>query len=138
MKHLQASNEWAGVFGVVAYFRRYPWTLAFLILFAAMLIGFYRDSTISSDQEAEREVRRAENLARDKQFCRAIPNTAVAGAQALINVVIAQARVDGANAAELTRIKKQGANYTQEARRLALEQLPECPKILVTRPQDSP
>lgn len=138
MKHIQASNEWAGDFRIVKYFRHRPWTLAFLILFFAMCLGFLRVDQLSDNQESDREARRAENLKRDQQFCRAIPNTAVAGAQALINVVIAQARVDGATSAELARIKEQGADYTAEARRLALDQLPECPKILVTRPQDSP
>jgi hypothetical protein len=116
-----------------SFVRRYPWTVAFTILFVAMIAGFGRVQNISEGQQEDRNARREESIARDQQFCRAIPTVSVAGAQALINVVLAQNRSEGASASEIRRIKTQGRLYVAEARRLALEQLPECPKILASQ-----
>lgn len=118
------------------FIQRYPWSVAFLILFVAMSVGFYRVEQIDGEQEADRQTRRAENLVRDKQFCRAIPNSTVAGAQALVNILEVQNRQEGASEAEIEQLRSLGVLYTAEARRLALKELPECPKILVTRPME--
>jgi len=52
--------------------------------------------------------------------------------------VILQAIRDGRPKAEIEAVKKQGREYTAETRKLALEELPECPGILVTRPPTTP
>jgi hypothetical protein len=121
-----------------AFIRRYPWTVAFTILFIAMGFGFWRVEQIDKARESERTDRRAEFLVRDQQFCRAIPNVAVANAQALINVVILQAIRDGRPKSDIEATRERGKEYTSETRRLALEQLPECPRILVTPPPTTP
>jgi hypothetical protein len=121
---------------LLGFIRRYPWAVAFMILFVAMTVGFFRVDQIDSEQERDRADRRAENLLRDKQFCRAIPNSTVAGAHALVNILEVQNRAEGASEEEISELKKLGLLYTEEARRLALKQLPECPKILVTRPTE--
>jgi hypothetical protein len=138
--YLQASNEWDGEFWphVKTFGQRYPWTIAFMILLIAMCFGFWRVDQIGDDQAADRVARRAEVLKRDQQFCRAIPNTAVASAQALINIVVAQAMREGASKEAISNMKVKGLAYTEEARRLALAELPECPKILVTMPPTTP
>lgn len=123
---------------ITQFGKRYPWTVAFLILFVAMIVGFYRVDQVSDEQNADRIERRAEILERDKQFCRAIPNTAVAGAQALVNILVIQRKRDGDPQSEINALKALGLLYTEEARRLALQQLPECPKILVTIPPTTP
>ena len=143
----RASNDWDGdIFPPIRHFcRKYPWTVACLLIILGMVVGFVRVDQISDEQkevtqqqELDRLQRRAENLQRDKQFCRAIPNSTVAGAQALVNILEAQNRQEGASETEIAQLRALGRLYTGEARRLALEELPECPAILVTRPPTIP
>lgn len=117
---------------MIEFARRYPWTVAFLILFLAMSVGFFRMEHVQNDLEGDRKARALENLARDKQFCNAIPNAAEAGAQALVNVLVADLRRRNGTAKEINDLLERGRRYTNEARRLALRDLPECPKILAS------
>lgn len=114
---------------MINFAKRYPWTVAFLILFIAMSVGFFRVEHVQNDLEDDRKARAVENLARDKQFCTAIPNASEAGAQALVNVLVAERRREKAPAAEINDLIQRGRVYTDEARRLAIEDLPECAKI---------
>jgi hypothetical protein len=65
-----------------------------------------------------------------EQFCRAIPNTAAASAQALVNILVADARRRGVPEREVKQTITLGALYVVEARRLANRDLPECLTIL--------
>lgn len=109
---------------------KYPWSVAFLILFIAMGVGFFRVDQIADQRTEDLVERRVETLKRDKQFCTAIPNVAEASAQALVNILIANAKRRGDTREEIQRITDLGHLYTDESRRLALEDLPECPKLL--------
>lgn len=115
---------------MITFAKRYPWTIAFLILFIAMSVGFFRVQGIYDELQDSRQARIAETLKRDKQFCNAIPNVAESSAQALVNVLVADLRRRNASAEEIRDLVERGRRYTQEARRLALEDLPECPAIL--------
>lgn len=112
------------------FVHRYPWTVAFLILFCAMLLGFLRVQSIQDDVSADRDARTAENLRKDRQFCIGIPNTAESVAQALVNILVADLRENGGSAKEINDLLDLGRRYTDEARQLALSNLPACPKIL--------
>ena len=60
------------------------------------------------------------------QFCTAIPNAAAAGAQALVNILVANAE-PGTPQAQIDETRRLGRLYVAEARHLALADLPDCP-----------
>lgn len=101
-----------------------------MILFVAMCVGFFRVDAIADQRSDDLAERRAENLARDKQFCEAIPNAAEAGAQALVNVLVENSRRQGAAPETIAETRALGVLYVAEARRLVLEDLTQCPQIL--------
>jgi hypothetical protein len=95
------------------------WTLVVLaVLVTASAVGL----SISFSQAKSDRDRQAE------QFCEAIPNAAAAGAQALVNVVVAQDRQEGESEAKIKSTIRLGKLYVAEARRLAKADLPDCPE----------
>lgn len=62
------------------------------------------------------------------QFCSAIPNAAGAGAQALVDVLVADARATGESQVEIDNTLRLGVLYVARARELALRDLPDCPR----------
>jgi hypothetical protein len=95
------------------------WTLVVLaVLVTASAVGL----SISFSQAKSDRDRQAQ------QFCEAIPNAAAAGAQALVNVVVAQDRQEGESEAKIKSTIRLGKLYVAEARKLAKADLPDCPE----------
>lgn len=132
-KIIQTSNDYnkapAHEFG-----RQYPWTVAFVILFAAMIAGFLAIGHINSRQQADREERISNDARIDRQFCVAIPEVAAASAEALVNTARRQAIRNNSSSEELEELNRQGVIYIAEARQLAESKLPSCPRILKQTP----
>lgn len=64
----------------------------------------------------------------NRQLCRAIPNSAARTAQALVDVLVADAQRRGVPAAQIANTRRLGAIYVHRARQLALSDLPACPE----------
>jgi hypothetical protein len=95
------------------------WTLVVLaVLVTASAVGL---SISFSQAKSDRD-------RQEQQFCEAIPNAAAAGAQALVNVVVAQDRQEGESEAKIRSTIRLGKLYVAEARRLAIADLPDCPE----------
>lgn len=62
------------------------------------------------------------------QFCKAIPNAAAASAQALVDVLVADAEHRGVPYAQIQRTRDLGRIYVRRARFRALGYLPSCPQ----------
>jgi hypothetical protein len=93
------------------------WTLVVLaVLVTASAVGL----SVSFSQARSDRDRQA------RQFCEAIPNAAAAGAQALVNVIVAQDRTEGESEAKIKNTIELGRLYVAEARRLARADLPDC------------
>lgn len=115
----------------LAYLRR-NWqivVIAVLVLAAGVTISA---QTLANARSADE--RRAERDRQAAQFCTAIPNAAVASAQALVNILIGQAIKEGAPRSDIERTTMLGHLFTAEARRLALADLPACPQIIKETP----
>lgn len=108
----------------------YPWSIAFLILFIAMGAGFLRTEQVADDHLADVAKQQQRELARDLQFCTAIPAAATAAARALTIVTIRDSIDRRDTLVDRQKVREMGIFYTTEARRLVLEDLPECQKIL--------
>lgn len=110
-----------------------PRRLPFLLIAAiAILCGLGLASQlivngINTDQ------RREDNAARDAQFCEAIPNVAAATAQSLVDILVDDARKDGATQAQITETKRLGVIYVARARFLARADLTTCPPPVEAR-----
>lgn len=76
----------------------------------------------------EVEARRAQRLEQISQLCTAVPNAAAAGAQALIDTLVADARRRGVSAPQIAETERLGALYVTRARYLTVQDLTSCPK----------
>lgn len=130
---VNSSNEWTtdlSNWRVLKFIDRYPWTLAFLILFVAMLVGIFRIEHVDNDQARYRGAILSEMIVRDRQFCDAIPNSAEAAAMAHTEIMIQDALDRGpVTAEEINRLKALGDEFAFKLRRLVIEDLPQCQKV---------
>lgn len=98
------------------------WTRIIVIVGVTLLMGFGVVLGVRAyDAGQARDERRAE-------FCAALPNAAAAGAQALIDISLAEAIKKNSPPEEIARIKRVGALYVSLARKRVLEDLPSCPQ----------
>lgn len=129
---VRTSNEWRPLHDdhmIVNFFKRYPWTAAFLILAFALVAGLWRAEQINNSREADRNTLASQNLVRDGQFCRAIPNLAESIGEAFAQVLILEARALG-DETRVARYQRLGTAFADEAKRRTALDLPECDRIL--------
>jgi len=105
-----------------------PRRLPFLLIAAIVLIcGLGLASQLIVNGRAT-DQRRADNAARDAQFCAAIPNVAASTAQSLVDILVRDAAGRGVTAAQIAETKRLGALYVDLAREKAQADLTTCHK----------
>lgn len=94
--------------------------LGYLVLAGGMILGLVQLRNLSDTRKADRDAQTAE-------FCRAIPNASAAAAQALVDVLVADAVRRGRSPADTKRL---GVLYVERARLVALRDLPSCAPLV--------
>lgn len=96
-----------------------------LVVLATSFVGGY--AIIANGRQNDEDARQRVEIT--KQFCTAIPAVAARTAQALVDVLVADARTHHVPQARIDNTIRLGRIYVGRARTLALEDLPACKQI---------